>query len=112
MIRAFSGAVPRPTRVAELLAPDERGVWADAGEVGLQAHAPEPALVAQREHPAVGEADREAVPLRAVGAAHPVAGGRVVDDDPPGHAEVDAEVRALAVVGLDPHRLAVDAAPS
>jgi hypothetical protein len=100
MIRAFKGSG------AELVAADERGVRADAGQVGLQAHAAETPLVAQGQQPAVLEADREAVPLRAVRPHQAVPRGDVVDDDAARHPEVDAEVGPLAAVGLAPHRLA------
>ena len=60
--RAFSGAVPRPTRSRKSSRADLGGVRPDVGEVGLDHRAAEPALVAQRHPPAVGELEREAVP--------------------------------------------------
>src|SRR5262249_52395731 len=57
--------------------------------------AAEPALVAQREPAAVGELEREAIPGRV---------RRLVDHDPPGHPEVQPELRPA--VGLRPQELA------
>ena len=86
--RAFIGAVPRPTR--ERNCPrDLGGVGADVREVRLDHRAPEPPLVAQREPAAVGELERESVPA--------VRRRLLVDDHPPGHAEVQPEVRPAAV---------------
>ena len=71
---------------AELVARDLGGVGADGGEVGLQARAAQPALVAQGEPAAVLEVHDEAVPA---------AGRRLlVDRDAPGHAEVQARAPA------------------
>src|SRR5215218_6970570 len=71
-------------------------VGAHVGEVGLDHGPPEPPLVAQRQPPAVGEVEHEAVPA--------VLRGLLVDRDPPRHPEVQAEVGA-AVVGLGPEEL-------
>ena len=83
---------------AKGIAPDRRGVRADAVEVRVQADAAEAALVAQRQAPAVLEAQGEAIPARRRGLGH-------VDHDAPGHPEVQAERRAVAG-RLAPHRLA------
>src|SRR5205085_2563315 len=61
--------------------------------------------VAQGQPSAVREGDLEAVPDPPLALWRAVAGLLVVDDDPPGHAEVDPE-RGAAVGGLAPHRLA------
>ena len=97
--RALIGAVPRPTRRAERVAADLGRVRADVREVRLEQRAAEPALVAQREPAAVGELEREAVPV--------ARRGRLVDVDPPGHPEVQPEHRAAR---LHPEELAAPVA--
>ena len=82
--------------LAEGVARDLGGVRADVGEVRLDHRAAEPALVAQREPAAVGELEHEAVPV--------VRAGGLVDHDPAGHPEVQAELRPA--VGLRPEELA------
>ena len=83
------------------------GVGTEALDLRLQARAPEAPLVAQDEAAAVGEAQREAVPHRvgALAVGLGVARRRVVDDDPTGHPEVQAEHGPIPG-GLQPHRLA------
>ena len=63
-------------------------------EVRVEHRAAQAALVAQHEPTAVLELEREAVPehRRAV-VRRRVAGGRVVDDDPAGHPQVEPERR-------------------
>ena len=58
MSRALSGALPRPTRARNASRPMVAASGPDAVEVGVQPHAAEPALVAQREAPAVLELQR------------------------------------------------------
>ena len=79
---------------AEVLARDLGRVGAEALDRRLEPHASQAAAVAQRHRAAVLERDREAVPAVAVDPGPRVAGLVAVDDDPPGHAEVDAERRA------------------
>ena len=84
---------PAPDALREGHAADRRRVRADAAEVRLEPDAPEAALVAQRDAAAVLEGQREAVPparVAALGGVPGVAGLGVVDDDAPGHAQVDA----------------------
>jgi hypothetical protein len=88
---------PAAHACAELVAPDLGGVGSQGGEVGLQACPAQPALVAQRQRPAVLEVHDEAVPA--------ARRRLLVDRDAPGHSEVQAEHRPVAR-GLDPHRLA------
>src|SRR5436190_10422551 len=82
---------------AELVARDLRGVGAYVREVGLDHGPAETTLVVQRHPPAVGELQYEAVPR--------VRRGRLVDADPAGHAEVQADVGAV-IVRLRPQELA------
>ena len=93
--RAFErhGAAADPG--AERLAAHHRGVRADVSEVGIDQRAAEPPLVAQGEPAAVGELEREAVPV--------ARRGRLVDDDPPRHPEVEAQHRPVG--GLGPEEL-------
>ena len=85
--RAFRGAVPRPTRAAEVVAGDLGGVGADGGEVGLQPGAAQTALVAQGDLAAVLEVHDEAVPSARC--------RLLVERDAPGHAEVQPEHRPV-----------------
>ena len=104
---------PPGDQVAELRRGDLGGVRAERVDAGVEPDAPEPALVEQDEAAAVGEAQREPVPLglgrlrvAAEGLAAP--GDLTVlgrDDDPAAHAQVDAEVRPV-FRRLAPHRLA------
>ena len=91
-----------PDARAERGPPDLRGVRADVGEVRLEHHPAEPALVPQREPPAAGEAEREAVPV--------ARRRRAVDVDPARHAQVQAEDRP-AVLRLHPEELAAPVRP-
>jgi putative flavoprotein involved in K+ transport len=86
---------------AELGPGDLSRVRAERVDVGVEQDAAEPALVEQRQAPAVGEPEREPVPcglarLRVPARAVAAFCGPAVrrgDHDAPAHAEVDAEVR-------------------
>jgi hypothetical protein len=62
MIRALSGASPRPTRARNAVARDVERVGSEAREVRIQHGASEPALVEEHELAAVGEVQGEARP--------------------------------------------------
>ena len=95
--RAFSAIVPRPTRSRKTSRETSAASGPDVVEVRLDHGAAEPSLVAQREPAAVGELEREAVPADRL----------LVDHDPPGHPEVQPEIRPA--VGLGPQELAAPA---
>src|SRR5207237_7927878 len=79
--------------------------------VGVELYGPQAARVAHGEGAAVGEAQREPVPdgvLAIAAVDERVAGGVVVDEDAPAHAEVQAEGGAGAV-GVEQEQLAAAA---
>ena len=63
--RAFSAVVPRPTRSRKTSRPTSAASGPDVREVRVDHRAAEPPLVAQRHPAAVGELEREAVPVAA-----------------------------------------------
>ena len=94
--RAFSGAVPRPTRLRNSSRPTSAASGPTCEKSGSSIGAAEPALVAQGQPAAVGELEHEAVPV--------ARRGRLVDGEAARHAEVQAELRPA--VRLRPQELA------
>jgi putative flavoprotein involved in K+ transport len=109
---------------AELGRSDLGRVRAERVDVGVEQDAAEPALIEQRQAPAVGELEREPVPrslarLRVPARAVAAFCGPAVrrdDYDAPAHAEVDAEVRTRGargpVRGSQPRGLAPHGLPA
>jgi hypothetical protein len=113
---------PLHDQVPEFRLRDLLRVRAERVEVRIKPDAPQPALVEQGQAAAVGEDQREAVPLVLAGlrvaTARPAALERLAvrgrDDDAAAHAQVDTEVRAgrgrgTGPGGRAPYRLAAPA---
>ena len=86
----------------------DEGVGAEGLFIGVEDHAAQATRVAHAEVPAVDEVEGEAIPRRLVPVAavrQVVEGRRVIDQQPAGHAEAQAQHGAIAAIGVHQQEL-------